>query len=108
MKGDVWYRGLVEEVGTVNNLEAGLEGSEVYKLVIEAEQILEGLKIGDQILVNGVCLTVVELIDRLIVMRIWSRTQAKTNLTYLQPNDKVNLERNRCGLSLPSNDCSNG
>ncbi len=107
MKGDVWYRGLVEEVGTVNKLEAGLEGSDVYKLVIEAEQILEGLNIGDQILVNGVCLTVVELLDRLIVMRIWPRTQVKTNLIHLQPNDKVNLERNRCGHSLPTSDCPN-
>lgn len=107
MKGDVWYRGLVEEVGTVISLEAGLEG-DVYKLVIEAEQILEGLSIGDQILVNGVCLTVVELLDRLIVMRIWPRTQAKTNLLLLQPNDKVNLERNRCVHSLSATDCANG
>lgn len=106
MKCDVWYRGLVEEVGTIKSLEAGPEGSSVYTLVIEAEQVLEDLAVGDQILVNGVCLTVVELIDRLIVVRIWSRTQVKTNLINLKPFDKVNLERNRNSIRFkPEKEC---
>lgn len=105
MKGDIWYRGLVEEVGTVNTLEVCLEAG-VYRLIIEAKEILEGLRVGDQILVNGVCLTIVDLLDGLFVVRIWPRTQAKTNLLELKPNDKVNLERNRHGLSLAVPNCT--
>jgi len=91
----VMYRGLVEETGVINSIEAGPEGSGVYTLIIEAKQVLTTLKVGDQIAVNGVCLTVVDLTERYFVTRLWPRTLSRTNLAALKPGDKVNLERNR-------------
>ena len=47
------FTGIVEEVGTVT----GLEGQ---RLTIAASRVLEGVKLGDSIAVNGACLTVVD------------------------------------------------
>ena len=93
--GGILFKGLVEEVGTISSLEPGPEGSGVCTVVIEASQVLTGLKVGDQIAVNGVCLTIIDISTQFFVVRLWPRTQCKTNLMRLKPGDKVNLERNR-------------
>ena len=55
--------------------------------------ILESLKLGDSIAVNGVCLTVTSFNDRSFNADVMAETLAKTNLGNLSPGDRVNLER---------------
>ncbi len=52
------FTGIVEEVGTVEQVRRGPYSA---ALTIQARQVLEGTKIGDSIAVNGVCLTVTAL-----------------------------------------------
>ncbi len=47
------FTGIVEEVGTVTSLEG-------QRLTIAAAKVLEDVKLGDSIAVNGACLTVVD------------------------------------------------
>ena len=49
------FTGLIEEVGT---LRAVRRGAHSAVLSIGAETVLSGLKTGDSVAVNGVCLTV--------------------------------------------------
>ena len=49
------FTGIVEEVGRI--ITADRKGNSA-RLKIEAEKVLEDIKIGDSIAVNGICLTV--------------------------------------------------
>jgi len=80
------FTGLVEEIGTV--LQAG-EG----RLSIAARTVLEGLRLGDSIAVNGVCLTVVALDGRSFAVEVMPETLRRSNLGRLRAGDPVNLER---------------
>lgn len=62
-------------------------------LVIKGSTVLEDLKVGDSIAVNGVCLTATEVTPPFFYADVMPETLRKTNLYQLRPGDKVNLER---------------
>jgi riboflavin synthase len=80
------FTGLVEELGTV----ASRDG---MKLRIEAATVLDGVRIGDSIAVNGCCLTVVAFDDTSWTADVVDESYARTNLGDLAAGDRVNLER---------------
>jgi riboflavin synthase len=80
------FTGIVEEIGTV--IETGRE-----RLAFEAHNVLEGMKIGDSIAVNGVCLTVVSPENHSFSVNVMPETLRSTNLGGLYQGDQVNLER---------------
>ncbi len=80
------FTGIVEEIGVVR--ETGRD-----RLVFEAVKVLEGMKAGDSIAVNGACLTVVSLEKRAFSANIMAETLRRTSLGGLRRNDRVNLER---------------
>ena len=64
------FTGIIEEIGTVHKIKKGQ-----LSVVLEvcAKTVLEDMKIGDSIAVNGVCLTVTALILRLICCGSYAR-----------------------------------
>ncbi len=80
------FTGIVEEIGTVKETSRD-------RLALEAHKVLEGMKVGDSIAVNGVCLTVVSLENRGFSANVMPETLRCTNLSRLHYNDQVNLER---------------
>lgn len=84
------FTGLVEELGVIRGTARGQDSA---RLIIEAKKILEDIKIGDSIAVNGVCLTAVECHRTYFEADVMAETLAKTNLGQLAPGDRVNLER---------------
>lgn len=62
---------------------------------MEARKVLEGIKLGDSIAVNGTCLTAVEwdLSGGWVMFDAVAETLSKTTLTSLSPGSAVNLER---------------
>ena len=80
------FTGIVEEIGRVASAEEG-------KLVIAASAVLEGIKQGGSMAVNGVCLTVTEFDDKSFSADLMPETSGRTNLGLLHAGDKVNLER---------------
>ena len=80
------FTGIVEEIGTVR--ETSRE-----RLAFEAHNVLEGMKAGDSIAVNGVCLTVVSLENHSFSVNVMPETLRCTNLSRLHYSDQVNLER---------------
>jgi len=84
------FTGLVEEIGTVRNITK--KGN--YQLLsIQAEKVLEDLKLGDSISVNGVCQTVTEIDYKGFAVETLSVSLQKTSLGQLKKNNRVNLER---------------
>jgi riboflavin synthase len=60
---------------------------------IKLGKIVKGLKIGDSVAINGVCLTTVNVSKDIAEFEMIGETIKKTNLGSLQSGDKVNIER---------------
>lgn len=84
------FTGLVEEVGTLQGVHKG-ERSAI--LTIGARKVLEGTKIGDSIMTNGVCLTVTECGASYFTADVMSETLSRSALGELTSGSPVNLER---------------
>lgn len=80
------FTGIVEELGKVTT---------VYptRLVVQAGETLNGVRIGDSIAINGACLTVVELENDTFSVDVTPETLRRTNLGALEIGHSVNLER---------------
>lgn len=84
------FTGLVEEGGTLMAREPGERGA---RLVIGASRVLEDLRLGDSIAVNGACLTAVAIGDDHFAVDAVAETLRRTALGDLAVGDRVNLER---------------
>lgn len=84
------FTGLVEEVGSVEELQA--QGDAV-RLSIAATTVLGDAQLGDSIAVNGVCLTVAELGENAFTADVMQESLNRSALGQLQVGDVVNLER---------------
>jgi riboflavin synthase len=80
------FTGIVEEIGIVKETSRDC-------LTFEAHKVLEGIKVGDSISVNGVCLTVVSLENYGFSVNVMPETLRCTNLGRLHYSDQINLER---------------
>lgn len=84
------FTGLIEEMGVVQSIS---NSNESIVLRIKSRQVLEGLKIGDSISTNGVCLTVVDFDEASFAVDVMPATFRLTNLKNLKTGSIVNLER---------------
>ena len=84
------FTGLVEEIGAVAAIR---QTAESFDLTFGAETVLDGVKLGDSIAVNGVCLTVTAFDAAGFTVGLAPETLKRTNLGDLEPGDPVNLER---------------
>ena len=84
------FTGLIEEIGTVNEIQLSSQGAEIK---ISAKKIFDDLKIGDSIAINGVCQTVTKIQNNIFSVFAACETLSLTNFKYLKKNDEVNLER---------------
>ena len=89
------FTGIVEELGTVKKIKKGAN-SAVF--TIEAEKILDDLKIGDSVAVNGICLTVTACLKDGFTADVMHETLNRSALIQLSPGQHVNLER-----AMPAN-----
>jgi riboflavin synthase len=60
---------------------------------VEATRVLDGIRLGDSIAVNGACLTVTGFSAGSFTVDVMYETLRKTNLGRLQAGSRVNLER---------------
>lgn len=84
------FTGIVEEIGIVRNITRGANGA---SLVVECGTILEDIKIGDSICINGVCETVVSFDSKSFTVQISDETLSVTNFSKIGNGNFVNLER---------------
>ena len=84
------FTGIVEEKGKIKSIQ---QGSKSIRLTIEADTVLQGLKIGESIAVSGVCLTATEISSDSFASDVMPETLRKTAFSNLKIGDIVNLER---------------
>lgn len=83
------FTGIIETLGIVQEIKK--EKDNIH--VVINSSITEELKIDQSVAHNGVCLTVVALSDSLYTVTAIGETIKKTNLSYWQVGDPINLER---------------
>ena len=84
------FTGIIEEIGTVSAIAST---SMSIVLTLEADKVLEDVRLGDSISVNGVCLTVTSFTKKRFTVDVMPETVKATNLRDLKKGSKVNLER---------------
>lgn len=89
------FTGIIEEQGAAVALFE-LDGA--AQLRIRADQVLGGLRLGDSVAVNGVCLTVIELhlddeANRGFTVDVMPETLRRSTLGGVRPEQGLNLER---------------
>ena len=84
------FSGIVEETGIVQTL---IRDSQLCKLTVEADKVLQGVKMGDSIANNGCCLTVTGIAGKKLTFDLLEETLRCTNLGDLDQGRRVNLER---------------
>ena len=84
------FTGIVEEVGTVVDRE---DGADSAVLRIRAATVLEDVKLGDSIAVNGVCLTVTAVDGGVWSTDVMAETLRRSSLGGTAAGVAVNLER---------------
>lgn len=94
------FSGIIEEIGTVKTIKNEINLS---TLTLRAKQVVKGIKLGDSVCVNGVCLTVSKKLKGLLFFEMMKETLLKSTLGSLKDNANVNLER-----ALKVNDRLNG
>jgi len=83
------FTGIIEEIGTVEKFEKSREPS---LITIRAAGTAAGLKAGDSVSVDGVCLTVVKAGGDAFSAEAVEETLKRTTLNMRRPGDDVNLE----------------
>jgi riboflavin synthase len=84
------FTGIVEEVGTLKSLSIGEQSAVVE---VGALAVPEGTRVGDSMLVNGVCLTVTGVAGHGFRADVQPETVRRTTLVSLRPGARLNLER---------------
>ena len=84
------FTGLIEEIGQVKNK---LRVNNSMRLKISAQKILSGIKLGDSISTNGVCLTITSFGKDYFEADLMAETIRYTSFENIEIGAKVNLER---------------
>ncbi|MDR0266606.1 riboflavin synthase [Paenibacillus sp.] len=84
------FTGVVEEIGLLDGIT---RQGEAMVLSIKASVIMDDIRIGDSIAVNGLCLTVVRIGNDGFSADVTPQSYRHSNLGLLKPGSRVNLER---------------
>ena len=84
------FTGLIEEIGKIESVIKSIKSA---RITIKAHKVLEGVKLGDSISTNGVCLTVTSFSNNSFIVDVMAETMRSSNLNKLSSGAKVNLER---------------
>ena len=84
------FTGIIEDIGDIKSIKH--EGDSAV-LVIHSSKIMDDVKLGDSIAVNGVCLTARSISGNQFTADVMAETLRRSSLGALKPGSKVNLER---------------
>ena len=91
------FTGIIESLCEIKSINEMKKGNSKYpaeiKLSIDIGNLCKGLKIGQSIAVNGVCLTITKLNNNIAEFLVIGETVKKTCLDSIKKGDRVNIER---------------
>jgi riboflavin synthase len=87
------FTGIIEGLGKIVRFDKKTSNRSAAKMKINLGKIAKGLKVGDSVAINGVCLTVITISNGISDFEMIGETIKRTNLGSLKSGDRVNIER---------------
>jgi riboflavin synthase len=87
------FTGIVEGIGKVKKISKATKNRSAIQMIVDLGKHGKGLKIGQSVALNGVCLTVTKLSKTGCTFEMIEETTKKTDLGNLKPGEIVNIER---------------
>lgn len=84
------FTGIIEQVGKVLDVQKTAAWA---RFKIEAAEIMEDVKQGDSIAVNGICLTVTDFSENCFCVDVMHETLERSSIKGMGRGSRVNLER---------------
>lgn len=85
------FTGIIAAIGKINSVQS--KGGDLRLQVATQKLDLSDVKLGDSIAINGVCLTVVELLSGQVSFDVSRESIERTSLGNVQSGSEVNLEK---------------
>ena len=87
------FTGIVEGIGKIEKISKTTKNRSSIQMTVNLGKHAKGLKIGQSVSLNGVCLTATKLSNSKCIFEMIEATTRKTDLGNLKPGDIVNIER---------------
>lgn len=87
------FTGIIENTGVVKNITGDTENRSAIKLTVDLQKEPQGLRQGQSVALNGVCLTVIHIDGSTCAFELVGETIKKTSLGDLQVGHILNVER---------------
>lgn len=87
------FTGIVEGIGKVKKISKITKNRSAIQMIVDLGKHSKGLKTGQSVALNGVCLTVTKLSKDGCAFEMIEETTKKTDLGNLKPGGIVNIER---------------
>jgi riboflavin synthase len=87
------FTGIVEGIGKIEKISKNTKNRSAIQMTVNLGKYAKGLKIGQSVALNGVCLTATKLSKSNCIFEMIEETTRKTDLGNLKSGDIVNIER---------------
>jgi len=87
------FTGIIEGVGKIQKISKNTKNRSAIQMTVNLGKHAKGLKIGQSVALNGVCLTATKITKSNCIFEMIEETTKKTDLGNLNPGDIVNIER---------------
>jgi riboflavin synthase len=87
------FTGIIEGIGKIKKISNDTKNRSAIQMTVDLGKHGKGLKTGQSVALNGVCLTVLKLSKTDCTFEMIEETTKKTSLGNLKPKEIVNLER---------------
>lgn len=87
------FTGIVEGLGVVEKINQDTKNRSAYQMTIDLGMHAKGLKVGQSVALNGVCLSVTKILKNKCDFEMIDETIKKTDLGNLKKGSIVNIER---------------
>jgi len=87
------FTGIIDGIGKVTKISKVTKNRSAYQMTVDLGKHAKGLKIGQSVALNGVCLSVTKISKNKCYFEMIGETIKKTDLGNLKTGGKVNIER---------------
>jgi riboflavin synthase len=87
------FTGIIEGIGKVTKIEKRTSNRSAVKITVDLGKHARGLKIGQSVALNGVCLTVTGISNSKCNFEMIEETTKRTDLGNLKEGGVINIER---------------
>ena len=87
------FTGIITGTGKIKKIEKNTKNRSAIKVLVDLGKNSKGLKIGQSVALNGVCLSATKISKSLCMFEMIDETMKKTDLGNLKVGSLINIER---------------